>query len=62
MATTTKIVLTEQQLQKIATDLRIPLADVPGELGVMAISPEAASNMGLPHDMQSRFAPSLIIT
>lgn len=62
MATTTKLRLTEDQRTQIAADLRVPLNQIPTELGVMAISPEAANNMGLPEDMQSRFAPALIIT
>jgi len=62
MTTTTKVQLTVDQREKLAQDLRVPLQAIPTELGIMAISPEAAANMGLPEDLQSRFAPSLIIT
>ncbi len=62
MATSTKIQLTEEQRSRLATDLRVPIDQIPTELGVMAISPASADNMGLPEDMHSRFAPALIIT
>lgn len=62
MATSTKIKLTDDQRRQLASDLRVAIEQIPMELGVMAISPVAASNMGLPQDMQSKFAPALIIT
>lgn len=62
MATTTKIELTEQQRDAIAKSLRLPLKNVPLTLAIVAVSPEAGESMGLPKDMESRFAPALIIT
>ena len=62
MATTTKVTLTEEQRQQVAEDLRLDLKDVPHEISIVAVSPEAGINMGMPEDMKGRFAPALIIT
>jgi hypothetical protein len=62
MATTCKINLTEEQRHEIATNLRLPLEKVPTTLAIVAVSPEAGEAMGLPKDMEYRFAPALIIT
>ncbi len=62
MATTSKIMLTTQQREEIALNLRIPLDKVPESIAIVAVSPEAGEAMGLPKDMESRFAPALIIT
>lgn len=62
MATTTKVKLTEEQKGEIAKGLRIKLEDVPDEIGIVAIPPEAGEIMGLPKDMKSKFAPAIVIT
>lgn len=62
MATTTKVTLSEEQRKQIADDLRIEVKDVPEEISIVAISPEAGASMGMPEDMRGRFAPALVIT
>jgi hypothetical protein len=62
MATTTTIKLTEEQIQNIARNLRVDESSIPDSISIVAISPEAGLSMGLPEDMQSKFAPALIIT
>lgn len=62
MATTTKISLTEEQRMQIADDLRVTLEDIPDEIAIVAVSPEAGVAMGMPEDMKGRFAPTLVIT
>ena len=54
--------LTEEQRQQVAEDLRLDLKDVPHEISIVAVSPEAGTSMGMPEDMKGRFAPALIIT
>ena len=62
MATTATIKLTNDQKKQIAKDLRVDLEKIPDEIGLVAISPEAGKHIGMPENMQSRFAPAMIIT
>jgi hypothetical protein len=62
MATTTRITLTAEQRAQIAQDLRIDKEQVPDEIAIVSVSPEAGASMGMPEDMKGRFAPALIIT
>jgi len=62
MATTATLRLTDEQKNYLAEALRLRPEDIPDELGIVAVSPEAGELMGLPQDMQSRFAPAMIIT
>lgn len=62
MATTAKIILTEEQRKQIAQDLRVEVKDIPEEISIVAISPEAGASLGMPEDMKGRFAPALVIT
>lgn len=62
MATTAKVMLSEQQRQQLADDLRLQIACIPAEIAVIAVSPEAGRSLGLPSDQAPHFSPALIVT
>ena len=62
MATTCKIRLTREQREEVSRNLRVSIERVPETLAIVAVSAEAGEAMGLPKDMESRFAPALIVT
>ena len=62
MATTAKVVLTSEQRKTLARDLRVLEEEIPLEVAVVAIAPEAGESLGLKVDASPRFSPALIIT
>lgn len=62
MATTTTVKLTEEQIDLLSKNLRIPKDKIPSELSIVAIAPEAGAAIGIPADQHSRFSPALIVT
>ena len=50
MATTTRITLTAEQRAQIAQDLRINKEEVPNEIAIVSVSPEAGASMGMPEE------------
>jgi hypothetical protein len=62
MATTCKIELSTEQRAEISRNLRVAIDKIPTSLAIVAVSSEAGAAMGLPKDMESKFAPALIVT
>jgi len=62
MATTSTIVLTEEQRQRLAAALRVAIDQVPSTLGVVSVSPDAGRQMGVPEQFDAQFMPALLIT
>jgi len=62
MATSTSITLTEEQKTQLAKNLRVKVDDLPDNLAIVALAPEAAAHMGIPAGTKAHISPALIIT
>lgn len=60
-AISASVQLTPEQRQALAAALKIDIAFVPQELGVLGVPETQARTMGMLKDMRGRFAPSLVM-